>query len=167
MTASLQSKRTRVLGGIGWFAVSFTAAALGALASVHAQSFYEALTRPTWAPPAAVFGPVWSLLYTMMATAAFLVWRSGGFRAHPQALTVFLVQLVLNALWSWLFFFWHRGAYAQVDIVLLWLLIVAAVVSFWRVRPVAGVLLMPYLAWVSFASALNYSVWTLNPGTLG
>jgi tryptophan-rich sensory protein len=80
---------------------------------------------------------------------------------------LFLVQLALNALWSWLFFGWHRGALALADILLLWALIVATLISFWRIRPLAGALLVPYLLWVSFASVLNYSVWQLNPGVLG
>jgi tryptophan-rich sensory protein len=77
------------------------------------------------------------------------------------------VQLALNALWSWLFFGWHRGALAFADILVLWTLIVATSVAFWRIKPLAGVLLVPYLLWVSFASALNYAVWQLNPQVLG
>jgi len=102
-----------------------------------------------------------------MGIAAWLVWRTGGFRANRSALTLFLVQLAVNALWSWLFFAWHRGGLAFADIVLLWLLIVATFVSFWRVSPLAGALLIPYLLWVSFAAALNFSVWQLNPQVLG
>lgn len=155
------------MGLIGWLVVSFAASAIGALASVQAKSFYGQLTQPAWAPPGWLFGPVWTLLFTLMAIAAWLVWRSGGFRANRVALSLFLLQLSLNALWSWLFFAWHRGALAFADIVLLWILIVATLVSFWRVRPIAGALLIPYLLWVSFAAALNYSVWQLNPQILG
>ena len=82
-------------------------------------------------------------------------------------LALFVIQLMLNALWSWLFFGWHRGALAFADIVVLWLLIVATVLGFWRVRALAGALLLPYLGWVSFASALNFAVWHLNPQILG
>jgi tryptophan-rich sensory protein len=103
----------------------------------------------------------------MMAIAAWLVWREGGFRRNRAALTLFLLQLAVNALWSWLFFAWHLGAYALIDIVVLWVLIVATLVSFWRVRPWAGALLVPYLLWVSFAGLLNYTVWQLNPQILG
>jgi tryptophan-rich sensory protein len=102
-----------------------------------------------------------------MGIAAWLVWRAGGFRAARTALGLFLVQLVLNALWSWLFFGWHLGALAFADIVLLWVLIVATLVAFWRIRALAGALLIPYLLWVGFASMLNYSVWQLNPRILG
>jgi tryptophan-rich sensory protein len=161
------SKLRQTLGLIGWFIVSFAASAVGAVASIQAKSFYSQLAQPEWAPPAFLFGPVWTALYAMMAIAAWLVWRSGGFRSNRIALSLFLVQLALNALWSWLFFAWQRGALAFVDIVLLWILIVATLVSFWRVRPLAGALLIPYLLWVSFASALNYSLWQLNPQFLG
>lgn len=161
------SRTSSVVGLVGWFAVSFAAATLGAIASVDAKSFYGQLTQPAWAPPAWVFGPVWTTLYALMAVAAWLVWREGGFRAHARALTLFLVQLAANALWSWLFFAWHRGGTAFAEVLVLWLLIVATLVAFWRVRALAGALLVPYLLWVSFASALNYATWQLNPALLG
>jgi tryptophan-rich sensory protein len=125
------------------------------------------LVRPSWAPPPSVFGPVWTVLYALMAIAAWLVWRIGGFRAARMALILFLAQLAINALWSWLFFGWHLGGLAFADVLALWALIVATLISFWRVRPLAGALLIPYLAWVSFASVLNYAVWQLNPRMLG
>jgi tryptophan-rich sensory protein len=102
-----------------------------------------------------------------MGIAAWLVWRAGDVRSTKFPLTLFLVQLALNALWSWLFFGWHHGALAFADILLLWALIVATLIAFWRIRRLAGALLFPYLLWVSFASALNYSVWQLNPQVLG
>lgn len=162
-----QTRQKQILGLIGWFIVSFAASAIGAVASMQAKSFYGQLAQPSWAPPASVFGPVWTVLYALMAIAAWLVWRSGGFRANRTALSLFGVQLALNALWSWLFFAWHLGAWAFADIVVLWGLIVATAICFWRVRPMAGALLIPYLLWVGFASGLNYSVWQLNPHLLG
>jgi tryptophan-rich sensory protein len=96
-----------------------------------------------------------------------LVWRTGGFRPARVALTLFLLQLAFNALWSWLFFSWHQGGLAFAEILLLWSLILATLVSFWRITPWAGALLTPYLLWVTFASFLNYSVWQLNPQALG
>jgi len=161
------SKQKQILGLVGWLALSFAASAVGAVASIQAKSFYGQLVQPDFAPPPFVFGPVWTMLYALMGIAAWLVWRCGGFRNNQQALTLFLVQLALNALWSWLFFAWHRGAFAFTDIVVLWLFIAATLVSFWRVRPLAGALLIPYLLWVSFAALLNYSVWQLNPQVLG
>jgi len=162
-----QSKQKQILGLIGWLVMSFAASAIGAVASIQAKSFYSLLDQPAWAPPPSLFGPVWTVLYALMAIAAWLVWRSGGLRTNRIAFSFFLGQLVLNALWSWLFFAWHLGALAFADTVFLWLLIIATLVSFWRVRPLAGALLIPYLLWVSFASALNYSVWQLNPQVLG
>ena len=161
------TRNRQLLGLAGWLVASFIAAAIGAAASIQAGAFYARLVRPDWAPPANVFGPVWTVLYILMGLAAWLVWREGGFRARRLALGLFLVQLAVNALWSWLFFGWHLGALAFADIVLLWGLLVATLVAFWRVRPVAGALLVPYLLWVSFATALSYSVWQHNPQLLG
>ena len=138
MNMMSQSKYRQILGLIGWFVVSFAASAIGAVASIEARSFYGHLTQPAWAPPPSVFGPVWTVLYALMAIAAWLVWRSGGFRANRIALSFFLIQLALNALWSWLFFAWRFGSLAFADIVLLWVLIVTTLVYFWRVRPLAG-----------------------------
>ena len=163
----LQSQQRQIMGLVGWFIISFAASAVGAVASVQAKSFYGQLAQPAWAPPPWLFGPVWTVLYALMAVAAWLVWRSGGFRANRIALSLFLVQLALNAVWSWFFFAWHRGDLALADIILLWVLVVATLLSFWRVRPLAGALLIPYLLWVSFAFVLNYSVWQLNPQLLG
>ncbi len=160
-------KKTDILGFAGWLILAFTAAAFAARASIGAATFYDQLVQPGWAPPPWVFGPVWTVLYAMMAIAAWLVWRSGGLRAQRTALALFVVQLVLNALWSWLFFAWHLGAPALAEIVLFWIAIVATLIAFWRVRPLAGALLLPYLMWVSFAAFLNYTLWRLNPQLLG
>jgi tryptophan-rich sensory protein len=156
----------QIAGLAGWLFVTFVAAAIGAAASVHAGTFYAQLMRPAWAPPGWLFGPVWTALYLAMGVAAWLVWRAAGFRAARTALTLYLIQLALNALWSWLFFGWHLGAPAFADVLLLWVAIVATLVAFRRVRPLAAWLLAPYLLWVSFASALNFAVWQLNPGSL-
>ncbi|MBT8096122.1 MAG: tryptophan-rich sensory protein [Woeseia sp.] len=161
------SKSKDILGIAGWLIVTFVAAGIGARASIEAKSFYGQLVQPAWAPPPWLFGPVWTALYALMAIAAWLVWRDGGFRAHRVAFALFFVQLALNSLWSWLFFAWNLGALALAEVILLWILIVATVLAFWRVRPVAGILLIPYLLWVSFAAALNYTLWQLNPHLLG
>jgi tryptophan-rich sensory protein len=161
------STTRQFIGLIGWLLLAFIVAAIGAIASVNARAFYSALTQPSWAPPGSVFGPVWSVLYALMGIAAWLVWRDGGFLLRRTALTVFVVQLAVNALWSWLFFAWHLGALAFADILLLLVLIVATVSLFWRARPLAGALLLPYLGWVTFAAFLNHAVWRLNPGVLG
>lgn len=147
--------------------VTFVAAGIGSIASVQAATFYGQLVRPDWAPSADVFGPVWTLLYALMAVAAWLVWRAAGsFAAARGALVLYLAQLAANALWSWLFFAWHLGGVAFAEIVLLWLLIAATVLAFWRIRRLAAVLLLPYWAWVTFAGFLNYATWRLNPQLL-
>ncbi len=161
------STQKQFVGLMAWLAICFAASAVGALASVQARSFYGQLTQPDWAPPPEIFGPVWTVLYTLMAVAAWLVWRSQGFRDNRAALALFLLQLAVNALWSWLFFAWRLGALALADVLVLWILIAATAIAFWRVSPLAGALLIPYLLWVGFASALNYALWQLNPGVLG
>ncbi|MDX1801927.1 MAG: TspO/MBR family protein [Marinobacter sp.] len=159
--------RSRQFAGLlGWLAITFVAAAIGAAASVDAASFYAGLNQPAWAPPGAWFGPVWTVLYCLMGVAAWLVWKARGWSGARGTLTMYLLQLALNALWSVLFFHWHEGALAFVDIVVLWLLILATLGAFWRIRLLAGALLVPYLLWVSFAMALNLAVWQFNPQIL-
>lgn len=158
----------RPVAGIGaWVLLSFVAAAAGGVASANAGDFYQQLDRPAWAPPPYLFGPVWSVLYFLMGLGAGLVWRARGFAGARTALTLFIVQLGLNALWTWLFFAWRQGNLAFGDIVVLWVLILATVLAFWRVRPLAGALLVPYLLWVGYAAALTYAVWQRNPALLG
>ena len=163
----IPSKSAQIRGLLGWLGLSLAATIIGALASVHAAAFYSSLVQPAWAPPPWLFGPVWTALYAMMGFAAWLVWRRGGLRAQAGPLTWYLLQLVVNALWSWLFFAWHLGGGAFADIVLLWVLLLATVRSFLRVQRSAGLLLLPYLAWVSFAAVLNHAIWRLNPAILG
>lgn len=157
----------QIPGLMGWLILLFAASAIGAAASREAGSFYSQLIRPDWGPPPWVFGPVWTVLYALMGISAWLVWREGGFRASCLALSLFLVQLSLNAIWSWLFFVWRLGAWAFVDTVMLWAFILLTAISFWRIRALAGLLLIPYLLWVGFASLLSYSLWRLNPQILG
>lgn len=163
---ALPPVQKQVLGLAGWLLLSFAAAAVGAVASSNAKSFYASLVRPDWAPPAWLFGPVWTTLYALMAVSAWLVWRANGFRLARPALTLFIVQLAANALWSWLFFVWHLGGAAFGEVLVLWALIVATVIAFWRHNTLAGALQIPYLLWVTFASALTLATWQLNPGVL-
>jgi tryptophan-rich sensory protein len=139
----------------------FGAAALGGF--FQPGEWYAQLQKPAWNPPNWIFGPVWTALYAMMALAAWLVWQRGGWAVQRWRLGLFVLQLVFNALWSPLFFGLRNPALAFADIVLLWLALLATVVSFWRERRVAGLLLAPYLAWVTFAAALNLTLWRLNP----
>ena len=126
------------------------------------DTWYVTLTQPSFAPPSWVFGPVWVMLYTLMGVAAYLVWRKRKNSTSRMALKVYGAQLVLNALWSIIFFGLHRPDVAFFEIVLLLGCIIWTTVLFWRVDPRASWLMMPYIAWVSFASMLNAAIWVLN-----
>jgi tryptophan-rich sensory protein len=151
----------------GWLVLTFIFAALGAIASAQAKEFYAQLSQPDWAPPAWLFGPVWTVLYALMAIAVWRVWRQRGPQGATIEITLYIAQLAANALWTWLFFAWNLGLAACVEILLLWLLIVATIVVFGRRDRVAAMLLWPYLAWVSFATVLSFSMWQRNPALLG
>ena len=138
----------------------FVVAGIGGLVTTPSiPNWYSGLVKPSWTPPSWVFGPVWSVLYLCMAVAAWLVWRKGN---ALVPLTFFAVQLAFNAAWSWLFFGLHSPGAALIDIVLLWIAIAATTIAFWRRSVVAGLLFLPYLAWVSFAATLNFAIWRLN-----
>lgn len=124
-------------------------------------AWYAHLAKPPFNPPDWIFPPVWSLLYAMMAVAAWRVWLRVGF---GPAIVLWLVQLAFNAAWSWLFFGLHRVGIALLEILVLLTLIMATTMAFWRRERLAGGLMIPYLAWVAFASVLNASLWILNPG---
>lgn len=151
---------TQVVGAVVWLALTFGAAAIGS--RFLPDEWYRGLKKPAWNPPNWLFGPVWTLLYLLMAIAAWLVWREHGVLAAAPALAFFVLQLVLNAAWSWLFFGRHAIAGALVDILILWVTILITLVLFWRLVPAAGALLLPYLAWVSFATILNATILALN-----
>ena len=153
---------TAWLSLVGWLLATLATGAIGALSTRHARAFYAGLVKPGWAPPGWLFGPVWTVLYLLMGVAAWLVWRRAGWSGATTALSLFLAQLVCNALWSWIFFAWHRGDLAFAEIIVLFGLIVATVVAFDRVHRSAAVLLLPYLAWVTFAAALNLAIWRAN-----
>jgi tryptophan-rich sensory protein/uncharacterized protein YbjT (DUF2867 family) len=150
----------RYLALVGWLLVCFAAASLGGV--FMPREWYAALKKPAWNPPGWIFGPVWTALYTMMAAAAWLVWQRGGFVSQRRPLTLFLAQLALNAAWTPLFFGLHLPGLAFAEILLLWLAIAATLTSFRGVSRAASWLLAPYLAWVSFATALNFALWRLN-----
>lgn len=139
--------------------------ASGTAVFVSTTGWYADLHKPAWNPPGWVFGPVWSLLYALMAVAAWTIWRGSASRARTLALACFLLQWALNALWTPLFFGLHRIGLALLDLGALWLLIALTVVAFWRIAPRAGACLVPYLAWVGFAGLLNAVIWRMNPGS--
>jgi len=149
-----------LVGLLVWIVVSFAPGAVGG--RFLPGEWYRALDKPPWTPPGWVFGPAWTLLYLSMGVAAWLVWRERGWQRAALPLAVYGVQLVLNGLWSWLFFGLRRPDLALADIVALWAVIATTIVTFWGVRPLAGAILLPYLAWVGFATALNASIWRRN-----
>ena len=160
-----------VLALVGWIALAEVAGAVGAVASRNAGEFYGVLAKPAWAPPGRLFAPVWSTLYVLMGIAAWLVWRTAPASAASESdrrrgLVLFVVQLVLNALWTWLFFAWRQGGAAFGEITLLWVVVATTAWYFGRVRASAAWLLVPYLGWVTFATALTWAVWQRNPGQL-
>ncbi|MBR8744242.1 TspO/MBR family protein [Nocardiopsis sp. MG754419] len=148
------------------FAAAVTAAALvGVLSNPGTAGDYAALQQPSWAPPSSVFGPVWTVLYAMIAVSGWLVWRRRGWREGRTELSLFAVQLLLNAAWSPLFFAAGLRGTALIDIVLLLATLAVTIVLFARVSRWAAALLVPYWAWVAFATALNFSIWQLNIGS--
>jgi translocator protein len=144
--------------------LSFGAAALGASwTETSAGSWYRTLERPAWSPPDWVFGPVWTTLYVLMAVAAWLVWRRAGLDAARGALALWALQLALNAAWSGIFFGMQKPGAAFFELLGLWVAIAATIAAFWPIHTAAAGLMLPYLAWVSFAGALNLAIWRMNP----
>ncbi len=149
-----------ILGLILWFTATFGAAAIGALFSPG--EWYAQLKKPAWTPPGAVFGPVWTALYAMMAVAAWLVWKKSGCKLTASPVQLFIAQLALNAAWTPLFFGFHSIAFAAANIVLLWLVLLLTIRAFFPVSRVAGWLLVPYQVWITYAAALNIEILRLN-----
>ncbi|MBD3278307.1 MAG: tryptophan-rich sensory protein [Candidatus Aegiribacteria sp.] len=144
----------------GCIVVSLLAGFIGSM--FPPGEWYQTLAKPSFNPPGYVFGPVWTVLYILMGVAAWLVIRKVGFANGRVPLMFFGFQLVLNALWSYLFFGRRLIGVAFFEIIVLWVLILVTLILFWRVRRLAGVLMLPYILWVSFASVLNFSLWRLN-----
>ena len=126
-------------------------------------SWYANLNQPAWRPPNALFGPVWLVLYIMIATSGWLVWRQAGLGGAALPLALYVLQLALNGTWSWLAFRRRRLDLAALNMAALWLAIFATILAFYPISQLAAWLLVPYLAWVSFALALNVTLWRLNP----
>lgn len=157
--ADMKSKN-QVTGLIVSIVICFLPALIGA--RFGPDEWYFQLRKPSWTPPGYLFGPVWTFLYAAMGVAAWLVWRQHGFRGARLALSLFIAQLLLNGAWTWIFFGLHAPGAAFFEIAVLWLLILATLIAFWQKQKVAGILLLPYLIWVSFATALTYTIWKLN-----
>jgi tryptophan-rich sensory protein len=145
------------------FFICFAASGIGAFSTTsQIDGWYATLNRPSYAPPNWVFGPVWTILYAMMSVAAWLVWKQESSWKASVPLRIFAIQLVLNVLWSILFFGMQNPGAALMEIILLWVLILATIVLFYQRSKTAGYLLIPYFLWVSFACVLNYGFWSLN-----
>jgi tryptophan-rich sensory protein len=149
----------RFLALAGFIAITFCAPLAGMISPPG--DWYASLAKPSWNPPSWIFGPVWTALYLMMAAAAWLVWKRDGWR---RPMWLYLMQLLLNAAWTPVFFGMHEIGWALVEILVLWLAIVITLLDFLRVNKPAACLLVPYLAWVSFAAFLNFTLWRMNPG---
>jgi tryptophan-rich sensory protein len=133
----------------------------GFFTSSSVKTWFPTLCKPSWNPPSWLFAPVWTTLYIMMAIAGWAVWRDGRFMSVAGGL--YVLQLILNFAWSWLFFGLKRPDLALIEVIMLWASILATLTAFWQINPLAGWLFVPYLAWVTFASFLNHAIWKLNP----
>ena len=147
-----------------WIGLCYMVAWIGAQVSpgMASPEWYETLAKPDWNPPAWLFGPVWTILYTLMGVSAWLVWKDHGFKGAKSALTLFLVQLALNGLWSQIFFGMQETGWAFLEIFFLLAAIIATTWLFFKKNRLAGWLMVPYIAWVSFATALNGAIWMMN-----
>jgi len=155
----------QALALLAWIAVCVGGGALvGVFTNGGTSPWYLGLTKPAWNPPSWIFAPVWTTLYALMGIAAWRIWRRGGWRTNAPALNLFVAQLIVNFAWSFFFFSFHQIALALVDIALLWLLIVLTIRRFGGIDRTAALLLTPYLAWVTFATALNAVLLRLNGG---
>lgn len=145
-------------------AIPQLAGALGSLFTAQTVStWYRTLEKPALNPPSWVFGPVWTTIFILIGVSLFLVWKSGN-ENKKMALGIFAVQMVLNVLWSALFFGLRSPGAALLGIVILWVVIILNLISFYRINKWAGILFWPYLLWVTFATYLNFQIWLLNQG---
>lgn len=150
----------KVLGLIGWIAVCSLAGIFGA--QFEPGSWYELLQKPEWTPPNWVFPVVWPILYMLMGISAWMLWKMKEVSIYQTEFNWFFVQLLLNALWSWLFFGMHMVGTALAEILLFWISIAFTILLFYSRNRIAGILLIPYLLWVSYAVVLNFAIWQLN-----
>jgi len=146
----------------GFIVLTLAVAAIGSVFTNSGQDWNDSLEKPWFYPPGWLFGPTWTALYVMMAVAAWLVWRGRGLQRTQGALGLWVAQLALNLAWTGIFFGLEQPGWGLVEIAVLWLAIAATIVAFWRHSEPASWLLVPYLAWVTFATALNFELWRLN-----
>jgi len=159
--AETSKLRQTVMLGV-FLAVCLGAGAVGSVATTpQIPTWYASLSKPSWNPPSWVFAPVWTTLYVMMGTAAWLVWRKVG-APYERVFLWFWIQLALNTIWSFIFFGLEQPGWAFAEVVLLWLSIAGTLRMFWKCSSLAALLLTPYLGWVTFAAWLNFTIWRLN-----
>jgi translocator protein len=158
--SNLNVPRDEVARLVVFLGIAFIPALIGT--AFPPDAWYEGLVKPSWNPSPWLFGPVWTLLYTLIGYAGYLAWTSSVANQRYASFSIYAIQLVLNALWSPLFFGYHSPGLALINIAALWVAISLNIVAFYRIKPASGLLLMPYLLWVTFASALNASIWNLN-----
>jgi benzodiazapine receptor len=143
--------------------ICFGAAAIGSFFTAKSVStWYVTLNKPTWNPPSWLFGPVWTILYLMMAISIWLIWSKFTFKDYPVIYSIFALQLILNVIWSGIFFGLRQPGWAVIDIAVLWILILLYVLFTWPVSKAASLLFVPYLLWVGFAGVLNFTIWRIN-----
>ena len=165
MTNVKYNNKIRLIGGlIFWLGICYITAWLGAQVSpgIASAEWYQSINKPSWNPPSWVFGPVWTVLYTMMGIAAWIVWKEYGFKKAGAALALFFIQLVLNGLWSQIFFGMQQIGWALFEIVVLLTAIILTTILFFKKSKPAGWMMVPYIAWVGFATVLNGAIWWLN-----
>jgi translocator protein len=163
MATPQESRPKQGLALAGWLLLCFAVAVLSSVISSRSiPTWYAGLIKPPLNPPTQVFGPVWTILYALMAVSAWIVWKSRPSPCRRRGLLLFCVQLGLNVLWTWSFFGRHQILTAFIDIVVLWIGIFLTILTFRKMSKTAAWLLVPYLAWVTFAAYLNLAMWRLN-----
>ncbi len=159
----MQSPFRQVVALVAFLALCLAVGAIGGFATMpEVPAWYATLAKPSFNPPDWVFGPVWTTLYIVMAAAAWLVWRASGWAGASGSLSLFLLQLALNLAWSFIFFRFHQVGLALLDVLAMLAAIAAITFAFRRHSSLAAILLLPYLAWVTFAAVLNAAIWRLN-----
>lgn len=143
-------------------AIPLVAGSVSGMLTSKTDGWYDSLTRPSFNPPGYLFGIVWPVLYILMGISLYLIWKSQPGNLRTMALCVFAIQMILNFLWSFIFFRFHRIGWAFAEILLVWISIVVMIIVFYKISRTAGLLQIPYLLWVTFASILNGSYWLLN-----
>jgi translocator protein len=163
MATAPEPRPYATLALIGWLALCFAVGGVGSIFAVHAiPTWYAGLVKPPLNPPNHILGPVWTVLYALMAASAWIVWKTRPSSCRSRGLRLFVVQLGLNLLWTWIFFSAHQMLTACVDLAALWIAILLTILTFKKMSTLAAWLLVPYLAWVTFAGYLNLATWRLN-----